>query len=419
MGKKRLIGRRFLLSVVVFAVFNLTNHAENIKINREDIKTVSVRNSEGFMFPAIIKLDTENTLDINFDILGDNREYLCYRLLHCNKDWRPSLLIESEFLSGFNEGRVEDYESSYNTYTHYVNYNLRIPSPDNQILKSGNYLLQIYPENEPEDVILEIPFNVSENLANISGSVTGKTDKGINDKYHQLELEIQLQDNIDPFQDIYVTVVQNNRPETKRELRHPTGKRGNKVEYKHLPELIFDGSNEYRRFETVRADYAGMGVDSVRFMDDVWHAWLTLDESRKNRNYVYDQTQHGRFKIDEYNSNDPDLSADYVEVHFQLDLPDINGRQIYVDGDFTGHNFNDFNKMIYNPDKSVFESTIKLKQGSYNYQYVIRDELTKEIKTDLTEGSNYETFNEYLIRVYLKKPGDRADRLIGYKIVGI
>lgn len=370
------------------------------------------------MSPSILKLNGSNTLDINFDVLGDDRDYLCYRLVHCNSDWQPSSLVDSEYVSGFNEEKVEDYEFSYNTYIHYVNYNIRIPG-DNKILQSGNYLLEVYPENYPEDVILKVPFYVSEDLTKITGSVSGKTDKGFNDKFQQLELQIQLPGDIDPMRDIKVSVMQNNRPETERILNRPTSIKGNFIEYQHLPELIFEGGNEYRRFETVRADYPGMGVDSVRFQDYAWQTWLIPAEPRHGKKYFYDETQHGRFQIDEYNSNDPDLSADYVDVHFQLDSPQIKGAGIYIDGDFTGHNFDNFNRMTYNPNKSAYEATLRLKQGSYNYQYVVVDDTTKEIKPDLIEGNNYETRNEYLVRVYMKKPGDRAERLIGYEVVSI
>lgn len=431
MERLRLNGRRvvlFLVSLVLVSRLFAISHNDSdirqsdnpgvVKINRADIKTVSLRNNEDFMSPPILKLSGDNILYVNFDILGDDKEYLCFRLIHCNSDWQPSSLVESEYLSGFNEEKIDDYEFSYNTYAHYVNYNIRIPGR-NEFLHSGNYLLQIYPENNPEEIILEVPFYVSENLANISGGVSGKTDIGFNDKFQQLELEIELPEEVDPLRDIKVIVTQNNRPETSRILKMPSSVSGNIIKHSHSPELIFESGNEYRRFETVRADYAGMGVDSVRFVDDSWHAWLRPDESRKDARYVYDETQHGRFKIDEYNSNDPDLSADYVNVHFQLDSPYISGSQVYIDGDFTGHRFDNSNRMVFNPQESVYEATLRLKQGSYNYQYVVVDDITKEIRPDIIEGSNYETRNEYLVRVYMKKPGDRAERLIGYKVLTI
>lgn len=367
------------------------------------------------MAPPLIRAGSNESININFDIIGDSHEYLCYRIIHCNADWQPSSLSESEYLQGFNEVRIDDYEYSYNTFTHYVNYNILIP--ESTCLRSGNYLVQFYPEGEPEDVILQVRFMVSEDNAKVRGSISGRTDKGINDKYQQLDIDVDLPSNIaiDFPDNIEVYVVQNNRPETTKKLKNPLKFTPGKFEYRHSPELIFPAGNEYRRFETVRADYPGLGVDSVRFVDNIWNAWLSVDEARDEKNYRYDETQKGRFKIDEYNSNDPDLSADYVYVNFTLSVPEMGDASVYVDGDFTLHRFDDFNRMTYDRKEGAYKARIKLKQGSYNYQYVVIPEEGSQKKS--IEGDKYETLNEYLVTVYLRKPGERADRLIGAQTV--
>ena len=183
-----------------------------------------------------------------------------------------------------------------------------------------------------------------------------------------------------------------------------------------MPELVFRAGNEYRRFETVRTDYPGMNVDSVKFGENNWHAWLMQDESRVEKDYNFDITQHGRFKIDEYSADDPDLGADYVTVHFTLDIPEVIGADVYIDGDFALHQFNDFNKMRFDHDRGLYTAEIPLKQGSYNYQYVIASK-NKSADPSPIEGDKYETGNEYLVCVYLRKPGSRADRLIGTALI--
>lgn len=388
------------------------------------VKTLSVRNSDFFMAPNVIRMGSDDHLTINFDIIGDSHEYLRYRLIHCNADWQPSRLLESEFIDGFNEAQVSDYAYSSNTYIHYVNYNISIPNDDIRLTAGGNYLLQVYREDNPDDVILQARFSVSENILQVNGIVTSRTDRGFNTQWQQLELDIDAAGipAVNPYQDLIITITQNNRPETTRTITHPLRVEGNHVVYAHDQNLIFDAGNEYRRFETVRTDYPGMHTDSVIFGGTNWHAYLAPDFPRSGKNYSYDRTQHGRFLINEYNATDPNLGADYVTVHFTLDSPEIVGADIYVDGDFAHNRHTSANRMTYDYDTGLYTAEIPLKQGSYNYQYVTLPKGSdapsyrngsKSASPAVIEGNFYETENEYLVKVFLRTPGSRADRLIG------
>lgn len=387
---------------------------------RPNVRTLSVRNPDNFMAPPVIRMGSGDKLDINFDIIGDEHEYLRYRLLHCNSDWQPSRLLTSEYITGFNEFEIEDFAYSSNTYIHYVNYNIRIPDPSYRILTPGNYLVQVYPENEPDETLLQARFSVSEETLPISGGVTTRTDKGVNGEYQQLffELDLSALGDINPYQDLTVVLTQNNRPETSRKISHPIRVERGKAVFEHSPQLVFEAGNEYRRFETVRTDYPGMHVDSVKFKDGIWHAWLQPDFSRKDKNYSYDQTQNGRFKVDDYNSSEPDLGADYVMVHFSLDPGARQYGEIYIDGDFTNHELSDTNIMRYDWNTGLYQASIPLKQGSYNYQYVVKSqEGNLPPSPAAIEGNKYETQNEYLVEVFLHPPGSRGERLAGITVI--
>ena len=387
------------------------------KIFKKNVRTLTVTNPDNFMGVPVLKIGGHERLNINFDVIGDDNDYLRFRLLHCNADWQPSRLMESEYLGGFNEGIVEDYAFSSNTYVHYVNYNISLPDPSIPILRSGNYLIQIYPENDPDDIWLQARFSVTEEISYIEGGVTTRTDRGVNSEYQQLFLHLDFPElnKINPFQDIILTVTQNNRPETLRFIQHPMRVQGSTIIYEHTPELIFEAANEFRRFETVRADYPGMHVDSVRFVNGMWNAWLQTDESRRHRQYTYDSTQNGRFKIDEYNSTDPDLSADYILVHFTLDPESRVNGTIFVDGDLTNHVLDEESLMKYDWNDGLYHASIPLKQGSFNYQYTVVPEGEILPNPGPIEGNKYETVNEYLVMAYLRTPGSRGDRLIGYR----
>lgn len=379
-------------------------------------QTLKIEKEESFMDSPVITLDSGERIVISFDEIGEDHSELQWRLIHCNADWQPSRLLESEVLNGFNLDDIEDYAYSASTFIHYVNYRFTVPSEKMQPFVSGNYLVQVFDRYEPSTTLLQARIRISETKASISGRATGHTDKGNNTEYQQLSLNISLDPSLDinPYQDIIVTVEQNGRPESLLELKRPLRANGHQLIYESLPELIFEAGNEFRRFETVRADYPGLGVDSTRYVGPNYHAWVALADPRAGRNYVFDKTQHGRFKIDEYNSTDPDLGADYVTVHFTLDFPEVMNGDIFIDGELTHHLYGDTNRMVYNRETGLYELQMPLKQGSYNYQYVVRRNDGNSKGTPAPVEGNYsETENEYLVSVYLRTPVSRGDRLLG------
>lgn len=380
-----------------------------------DFTTLKVSKESDFMSLPIIELGSTDRIVISFDQLGDEYSDLKYRLIHCNSDWQPSRLMESEYLDNFNEAEVSDYSFSSNTFVHYVNYRVVIPSEDMKPLRSGNYLVEFFSRYEPSEVLLQARFQVTDRTAFVEGLASGRTDRGINTEWQQLAFSISYnpEEVHNPYSDLIVTVTQNGRPETERTLSRPMRTEGNKLIYESLPELIFPAGNEYRRMETVRADYPGLGIDSVEFHNNLYHAYVNA-RTRAGHEYVFDRTQRGRFIIDEYNSTDPDLGADYINVNFKFDAPQIMNGGVYIDGEFTHHRFNDRNRMKYNSETGLYELSMPLKQGSYNYQFVakLRGDKTNADPAPL-EGNIAETCNEYNISVYLRTPASRGDKLIG------
>ena len=378
-----------------------------------NFRTLKTSVPENFMAMPVIRLGSDDKINFTFDEIGNTNSYLQYRLIHCDAQWNPSSLVESEYLSGFNYADIDDYAFSSNTYVHYTNYSITIPNTRISPTISGNYLLQVYNPDDPDRTILQARFAVSENAFPIMAEATSRTDRGFNTTWQQVNVRLNTGTFRipNPYSDILLIVNQNGRHDTSRLIRYPQRVSGNEIIYEHIDALIFPASNEFRRFETVRANYPGMGVENTQFIGGNYHAILYPDLSRRNAPYSFDQTQKGRFMIDEYNSTDPALGADYITVHFTLDHPYIPDTDIYIDGEFTGHIHDSSTRLLYDPDTRLYQTQIPLKQGSYNYQYVA---IPRGGKPDasLIEGDKFETQNEYQIFVYLRTPGSRYDRLL-------
>ncbi len=386
----------------------------------ERVKSLQVRLAADEMAPPVILLDTGDQLIFSFDHLAEERSYLRYRLIHCNADWQPSVLVDTEFLDGFNEGRIDDYDYSQMTTTHYVHYELTIPNAEVAPKVSGNYLLQVYSDDNPDDLWLQCRFMVSEQTAGILSEVTSRTDRSINESHQQLSVIVDTEhsDVADPYNDIILQVQQDGRLDNEATITHPLRMSGRRqAVYEHLPQLIFEAGNEYRRFETVSVTYPGMRVDDIMYSEPYYHATLTTDEPRDAARYQYDQTQFGRYKVREYNSDRSDIEADYVVVHFTLDMPYIDDAMVFIDGDMVNRRFDPESLMTFNRATGRYERAMLLKQGSYNYQYLVLPSGKNTATTAPIEGNYYETAHEYLIKVYARSPGQRYDRLIGVSTI--
>ena len=256
---------------------------------------------------------------------------------------------------------------------------------------------------------------VSEATVPVSVTAASQTDIDYNKSHQQLSIVVDTERAMvdDPFNDLIVIAGQNGRLDSEVAFRQPLRASGSKVIFEHQQPLIFDAGNEYRRFEIVNEQYPGMGVDHIEYFDPYYHYVLYLDQSRADEPYSYDQTQHGRYFIREYNSQESDLEADYGVVHFSLDYPETPGAMIFLDGDFVQRRFDDNSRLFYNHATGRYERAMLLKQGAYNYQYLIVPPGAKRGYTSAIEGDKYQTVNEYNVRVYHRRRGERYDRLIG------
>ncbi len=360
-------------------------------------------------------MNEQTPLIISFDDLSEDYRYLRYSLVHCDRRWQPSGLVDTEFLNGFNEKSIDDYRYSRGTATHYVHYTIAFPSPDMQPLLSGNYLLRIYDESDPDEILAQVRLMVVEPKTGISADVTGVTDVDYNSAHQQLTIMVDTEGSEvrDPFNDLTVMISQNGRLDNEVTVTKPMRVVGKTFVYEHLPSLIFDGGNEYRRMEAVSVTYPGMHVDAIEYRHPYYHVFLTEDKPRLTGRYEYDETQNGAFYIRDYNSDDSDIEAEYVIAHFSLDMPKLATTDIYLDGDLTMRRFDDSSRMVYNPDTQRYEKVMLLKLGAYNYQYLTVGPHDTRGRTDGVEGNHYQTGNRYLIKVYERKPGERYDRLIG------
>lgn len=408
--------KKILLSLAI-ALCMATGSAQNTDTRQgsfdERIRTLQIHPADAPLMPALLLLGSPGYVEISFDQLGDDREYFRWRLVHCDAAWSPDDLADAEFTDTFNEEAIEDYRYSEATSVPYVHYSFTVPGDNLAPKISGNYLVQVYRDDDPDRTIAQFRLPVSEQTAPVSGTVSPVTDVDYRDRHQQLEINVNTEDEPvqDLFNDLKIVVSQNERPETERTIVRPLTVSGHNLTFAHSPALIFPAGNEYRRFETVNEYYPGMGVDRIEYLHPYRNFILQPDTPRSDARYQYDQTQQGAYVVRRSGANDSDVEADYAVVHFSFEHPDPS-LEVFIEGDLTDRRTDPSMRMHYDPATNSYRRALLLKQGSYNYQYLTSAPAGAS-PTAETEGDKWETRNRYTVKVYHRRRGERHDRLIG------
>jgi hypothetical protein len=383
----------------------------------DKVKTLRVFPVAQWNLAPIIESETGGEIEINFDVMDAAPGAYTYTLTHCNADWTSSQLIQSEFMSGFQNRYLDDYATSFNTTMDYVNYRLTFPNEDITLKISGNYAVLIFPENSDEPILCAC-FSVVEKKSDIAVQVTSQTDKGMNNFYQQVNFTLTYGNEVKtPMQDLKVYVRQNNRTDNEAALVKPLRIQRNQLIYEHVPSLIFEAGNEYRNFEMTTHQYNGLNIEAMKFYSPYYHALLYPDKVRSGRFYSYYEDINGKFFIRTLAGEESDIEADYYIVHFFLPCESPYPENIYILSEAFNNILDGRSKMDYNPQEGGYVKSVLLKEGYYNYLYLTRKNNQPTGGTALLEGNYYQTENEYRVWVYFRRAGDKYDRLIGTQTI--
>lgn len=385
----------------------------------KNVKTVLLRVNEdiGGRLP-VLKLGDTDVLHVSFDELSHDYHRYIYRIEHLNADFQPeNSLLESDYVKSImDEGLIEEYEQSMNTSVLYTHYSFSLPNDYMTPLLSGNYALTVYCDDEDEPVpVFKTFFYIAEDVVSLSTTGTTNTEIDKNAQHQQLTVHASWEDLTlrDPETEIKLVILQNNRWDNAIVAPSPTTVKVNSLKWEYCRDLIFDGGNEYRKLELTSTRYPGLHIDKVRYYEPYYHVAVMTDGPRAN--YLYDEDQNGRFVPLADSSSDADVEAEYVWMHFTLDMEELGtDKAIYLNGSWTYDLFSPEYQMQYNSETNAYEASIFLKQGYYSYQYLVKDK-TGETSLDPVEGNYYQTENEYTFLFYYRQAGARYDRLAGWR----
>ena len=405
--KKRLV---FLLFVLCQLSIVSCLLAQQNQVFSNDYRSLQLSVEGDPLLPPVLDMTKHQHLNIEFDEMSHDYHRLIYRIEHCNADWTPTEgLFESDYLAGFNDQPIEDYENSFNTTQLYTHYRLTLPNSETRMLLSGNYRVTIFDDEDMESPLLKAEFCMVEPSMSILATLSGNTDIDFNQRHQQLSYSVSYGNNrvVDPRRELHTVVMQNRRQDNRIVDLPPNIQNDRGIEYNHCRQLIFPAGNEFHKFEILDVEKPGLNVDNMRWYEPYHHATLYAD--RPARNYVYDEDQNGTFVMRTDNDLEEDATeSEYLWVHFTLQMPRPLPSPLYVWGQWSNGAFDKACSMQWNEEAHQYEAAIYLKQGYYNYMYICENGMSPD-------GNFYETENEYIILVYHRPQGGRYDRLVGYR----
>lgn len=401
----------FLLVVAARPVVAQTN-----TILSPGIASLQVVADGDWLSMPVITLGGDGVVSVGFDDLTHEYRRYAYSVRHCEADWAVSdALFASDYCEGFADGNViDDVQESVNTTVLYTHYGFSIPNDKCRLTKSGNYRVSVYDDNT-NDTVLTACFMVCEPAVSVMLGVTTNTEFDVNGKKQQVEMSVKYnQLPVADYQKEIKTVVLQNGfwHSAVRNVRPQLINTSGLGWTIHCRDFVFDGGNEYRKFETLDPTHTTMGLESVGWDGRRYHANVWPDEPRPN--YVYDEDANGAFIIRNSDNVENDIASDYVLTHFTLVSPRMPG-DVYIMGKWTNESLSDAYRMEYDEQAGHYTATLSLKQGYYSYRYLT--ESGGSLKLLPSDGNFYQTENEYEALVYFRGRNDRTDRLVGYATV--
>lgn len=378
------------------------------------VRSIQLYNGSERSLP-ILPMRSSQQLTLEFDLMEPTGRPLSIYFEHADRQWRRDL-SPSRFMESFVNDQLTDYRTSRSTDLPYVHYTYRFPNDDIRFRISGNYVVKVTEQGQPDEVLFERAFFLTENAGSLSIEgenvvVTGQRQPSFR-PIARFTPPNALRGN--PF-GYTACFVRNGRLGASRCATRPR--------LMQQPELAFevdrsdafgpraldyttdlsnlDGGGPIERVDRSRTPFRILlEPDFARFADDPFHPPL-------NGQIVVRDASRGRL--------DPQLTAEYVQTTFALVPPGeqpVNG-EVRLYGSFTGMRPDPDLRLSWVAERGRYEGEVLLKQGLYEYQYASTDaRLERELRQTASLSSDvYTTF------VYYEDPSENTDRLLSVQSV--
>ena len=340
----------------------------------------------------------------SFDDLNTKKSSFYYKINHYDFEWKPSKILKSEYIDGYDDNLIESFDNSYNTLIDYTNYQISIPNKDLKLKISGNYSISIHSENG--DFLFEKKFSVLNKMISTNIKIKKSSDLEKIDSHQNIDISVRC-DNCNKFNgnssDLKLVVIKNNNLNNFRVIEKPDYFLNNTLIYR---DISFKGGNEFLNFDSSKINSTNVKVYKTE-LNDFYEIYLRTDIDRTDSFYQYNPDINGSFVINK-NFNNPEIENDYslVKFSFKPDRIDKKNR-VFIIGEFNDYKIT--NKYELKLNNNIYKGEFKFKQGFYNYKYL---SLETGGRIKKYSGNFWETQNIYIALLYHKKLTEKYYKLI-------
>src|SRR3984957_18834692 len=383
------------------------------------IKTPQLYIKENQLLYPIMRLNSNEQLELSFDDLDNDIKNYSYTYMLCNADWSPAILSQFDYIKGFSKANITKYRLSSDALTRYTHYVALVPDPNCIPTKSGNYILKVFLDGDTSKLAFTRRFLVYDSKVNVAVQLLQPFNPLTSRTHQKLQLTLNTRDLdvMNPMQQLKVWILQNNRWDNAIHDVPPTFYSGNQVQWTRDEDFVFPGGQEWRWLDLQSFRFQSDKITHADYLKNSTMIFVKPEADRTQLSYFYIKDYNGHFYIKTTESVNPYNQGDYARVKFgfvPLGKTAFADKDVYIIGQFTDYAYNDSTRMQFNPDRGVYEASLFLKMGYYNYCYVTVDKNDPQQKPsfEFTEGNHNETENDYTILVYYCSLSGRSDELI-------
>jgi Domain of unknown function (DUF5103) len=407
----------FLLLLISVSLFAQRNPDSTYMPNIHSIKFYAY--GDQLSYP-VINMGATAALELHFDDLDTKIKNYSYTYQLCDADWKIIDLSPLDYLQGFTQNRLNQYRASSIAKVRYIHYMASLPEKNCIPKKSGNYLLKVFLNGDTSKLAFTRRLLVFDNKVPVALRITQPFNSQLMRTHQKVQFSIDKGklNVLNPQQQIKVVVLQNYRWNNAVTGMQPQFMRGNIYEYNGERDFLFEAGKEYRWADLQSFRYQSPRIETIDKTSLPVDVYMYPDLQRSQERFLMMQDYNGTYYIKGSDVNNAWWQGEYGNVHFTFqpnNLPAFAGKDIYIMGEMTANAIDDSTKLSFNETKAVYEISLLLKQGFYNYTYVTKDTGKKSSKpeTAITDGDYWETENSYTVLVYYRSLGNRYDELLG------
>lgn len=336
----------------------------------DDVRTIQLYGGADERSLPILRLDGEESIRLEFDLMADRGRPLSIYFDHANRTWERDL-SPSQYLDSFQNDDLLSYEPSIGTEVSYVHYSYRFPNDDIQFRVSGNYILRVTEQGQPDEVLFERPFFIAEDVGGLDVSGNGIVVSG------------QRQPSIQPIARYLPPAEIRGAPFGYTACFLRNGRLGearceDRPRLTDPPALRFELPRR-RAFAPGAADYfldlsslqVGGSIERVDRSTSPFAVLLEPDYAEFAGSSVGPPLNGQTVVRGSRAERDPALTSEYVRTTFAFVPPNerpVRG-PLTVGGSFSGMRADPTLQLSFRADRGRYEGEVLLKQGQYEYFY--------------------------------------------------